>query len=59
MSGLRGAVEIEGLPRAVQLTFSKQISGHIAEREIPEADLSGVDDHLVENLMPFQREGIK
>ena len=29
------------------------------EPSIPEADLSAVDEELVETLLPFQREGVK
>ncbi|XP_004641407.1 SWI/SNF-related matrix-associated actin-dependent regulator of chromatin subfamily A-like protein 1 [Octodon degus] len=53
-------VQLEPLPKTLTLAFASQLektSLHLTA-DIPEADLSGVDDKLVSNLMPFQRAGV-
>ncbi|KAL8607946.1 hypothetical protein ACOMHN_005501 [Nucella lapillus] len=55
ISGLKPAVQVEPLPKAVL-----QVFGGGGERGVvPQADLSQVDSTLVDSLMPFQREGVK
>lgn len=52
-------VQLEPLPKTLTLAFASQLektSLHLPDA--PEADLSGVDDKLVSNLMPFQRAGV-
>uniref|UniRef100_A0A8C5QN21 SWI/SNF-related matrix-associated actin-dependent regulator of chromatin subfamily A-like protein 1 n=1 Tax=Leptobrachium leishanense TaxID=445787 RepID=A0A8C5QN21_9ANUR len=52
-------VEIEPLPRFVVQAFAPQFEKtSLYTEESPEADLSNVDDVLVDNLMPFQMEGV-
>ncbi|CAH2305162.1 SWI SNF-related matrix-associated actin-dependent regulator of chromatin subfamily A 1 [Pelobates cultripes] len=52
-------VEIEPLPRCVVQAFGPQFEKtSLNHMESPEADLSKVDSTLVNNLMPFQREGV-
>ncbi|XP_004864673.1 SWI/SNF-related matrix-associated actin-dependent regulator of chromatin subfamily A-like protein 1 isoform X1 [Heterocephalus glaber] len=53
-------VQLEPLPKTVTLAFSSQLekTSLCLTADIPEADLSEVDDKLVSNLMPFQRAGV-
>ncbi|KAK3108769.1 hypothetical protein FSP39_015265 [Pinctada imbricata] len=55
---LGSAVVIEPLPKAIIQTFSAQLKGKYSSRDIPIADLSMVDNLLVNSLLPFQREGV-
>ncbi|KAM6178354.1 SWI/SNF-related matrix-associated actin-dependent regulator of chromatin subfamily A-like protein 1 [Rhynchocyon petersi] len=53
-------VQLDPLPKTVVLAFASQLektSLRLTE-DAPEADLSGVDPKLVNNLMPFQRAGV-
>lgn len=52
-------IQIAALPLAVTSTFSSHIQGKYKNKFIPQADLSRVDDKLVEALLPFQRDGVK
>ncbi|XP_037066192.1 SWI/SNF-related matrix-associated actin-dependent regulator of chromatin subfamily A-like protein 1 isoform X3 [Peromyscus leucopus] len=53
-------VRLDPLPKTVTLAFASQLekTSLNAQADVPEADLSGVDAKLVDNLMPFQREGV-
>ncbi|KAM5228871.1 SWI/SNF-related matrix-associated actin-dependent regulator of chromatin subfamily A-like protein 1 [Ctenodactylus gundi] len=53
-------VQLEPLPKTLTLAFASQLekTSLSPTADIPEADLSGVDDKLVSNLMPFQRAGV-
>lgn len=53
-------VHLEPLPKTLTLAFASQLekTSLCLTADIPEADLSGVDDKLVSNLMPFQRAGV-
>ncbi|XP_005395742.1 PREDICTED: SWI/SNF-related matrix-associated actin-dependent regulator of chromatin subfamily A-like protein 1 [Chinchilla lanigera] len=53
-------VQLEPLPKTLTLAFASQLEKTSLQltADIPEADLSGVDDKLVSNLMPFQRAGV-
>ena len=51
---LGSSVKIEPLPKTVLDLLKRDPS-----KQIPEADLSKVDDKLVNALLPFQREGVK
>ncbi|XP_053374733.1 SWI/SNF-related matrix-associated actin-dependent regulator of chromatin subfamily A-like protein 1 isoform X2 [Mercenaria mercenaria] len=55
---LHPAVDIEPLPRAITTTFSAQIKGENPPKHAPIADLSRVEQSLVNSLMSFQREGV-
>lgn len=48
-------IQIAGLPKAVIQIFRKNSS---SEKAVDNIDLSNIDPHLVESLMPFQREGV-
>ncbi|CAK9809883.1 SWI/SNF-related matrix-associated actin-dependent regulator of chromatin subfamily A-like protein 1 [Anthophora plagiata] len=48
-------VQIVGLPRVILQIFRNNSS---SEKAIDNIDLSDIDPHLVESLMPFQREGV-
>ncbi|NWR46945.1 SMAL1 protein, partial [Regulus satrapa] len=52
------SVEVEPLPEAVIKSFAAQLQRSPSQRDIPDADLSGVDSKIVTSLMPFQREGV-
>lgn len=54
-------VRLDPLPKTVTLAFASQLekTSLNAQADVPEADLSGVDAKLVDNLMPFQREGVR
>lgn len=53
-------VQLEPLPKTLTLAFASQLekTSLCLQADVPEADLSGVDDKLVSNLMPFQRVGV-
>ncbi|KAM6152908.1 SWI/SNF-related matrix-associated actin-dependent regulator of chromatin subfamily A-like protein 1 [Erethizon dorsatum] len=53
-------VQLEPLPKTLTLAFASQLekTSLCLTADIPEADLSGVDNKLVSNLMPFQRAGV-
>ncbi|XP_070210703.1 SWI/SNF-related matrix-associated actin-dependent regulator of chromatin subfamily A-like protein 1 [Littorina saxatilis] len=56
VSGLRPAIQVEPLPKAIVQVFGRKAG---ADRPIiPQADLVQVDDILASSLMPFQREGV-
>ncbi|XP_053453456.1 SWI/SNF-related matrix-associated actin-dependent regulator of chromatin subfamily A-like protein 1 isoform X1 [Nycticebus coucang] len=53
-------VQLDPLPTTLTLAFASQMqktSPH-PMADVPEADLSQVDDKLLSNLMPFQRTGV-
>uniref|UniRef100_H0WJS4 SWI/SNF-related matrix-associated actin-dependent regulator of chromatin subfamily A-like protein 1 n=1 Tax=Otolemur garnettii TaxID=30611 RepID=H0WJS4_OTOGA len=53
-------VQLDPLPMTLTLAFASQMqktSPH-PTADVPEADLSQVEDKLVSNLMPFQRTGV-
>ncbi|XP_064647797.1 SWI/SNF-related matrix-associated actin-dependent regulator of chromatin subfamily A-like protein 1 [Lineus longissimus] len=51
-------VTVEALPAMVRAVFSTQLGGKYPPVHIPVADLSNVEESLVQTLMPFQREGV-
>ncbi|XP_068102189.1 SWI/SNF-related matrix-associated actin-dependent regulator of chromatin subfamily A-like protein 1 [Hyperolius riggenbachi] len=52
-------VEVEPLPRPVVQAFAPQFEKtSLTLPEVPDADLSSVDEKLVSSLMPFQRDGV-
>ncbi|XP_043934163.1 SWI/SNF-related matrix-associated actin-dependent regulator of chromatin subfamily A-like protein 1 [Protopterus annectens] len=52
-------LELEPLPRAVIQAFATQFEKTQSKQtNIPDANLSEVDPEIVQNLMPFQREGV-
>ncbi|XP_030065569.1 SNF2 related chromatin remodeling annealing helicase 1 isoform X1 [Microcaecilia unicolor] len=53
------SLEVEPLPKAVIQTLVSQFEKTSTDpASVPEAELSMVDSKLVNNLMPFQREGV-
>jgi hypothetical protein len=56
---LKPAVDIEPFPKAILATFSAQIRGDDCPKVTSIADLSRVEQSLVNSLMSFQREGVK
>lgn len=53
-------VQLDPLPKTLTLAFASQLEKtSLGPADVPEADLSGVDEKLVSNLMPFQRAGVK
>ncbi|XP_041366141.1 SWI/SNF-related matrix-associated actin-dependent regulator of chromatin subfamily A-like protein 1 [Gigantopelta aegis] len=58
VEALKPHVSIEPLPKAVLQIFSSQLRGEYTDCHIAAADLSKVDQGLVDSLMPFQREGV-
>lgn len=56
---LRPSVEIEPFPKHVLQVFSSHIKEKQPPRTIPPADLSKVDQGLVDALLPFQRTGVE
>ena len=60
VSGLRPAIQVEPLPRAVLQVFGAKARPDSEDATvIPQADISQVDPILVNSLMPFQQEGVK
>lgn len=55
---LKPTVDIEPLPQGILTAFTTQFIGESPLREIPTADLSRVEQSLVNSLMSFQREGV-
>nr|XP_008120503.1 PREDICTED: SWI/SNF-related matrix-associated actin-dependent regulator of chromatin subfamily A-like protein 1 isoform X2 [Anolis carolinensis] len=52
-------VELEPLPKPVVQVFASQFGKSVLKAaDVPEADLSEVEPHVVNSLMPFQREGV-
>lgn len=52
-------IAVEGLPKAVTLTFLKTTPGTLKEMPTSEINLNSVDHKLVGALMPFQQEGVR
>nr|XP_060629862.1 SWI/SNF-related matrix-associated actin-dependent regulator of chromatin subfamily A-like protein 1 isoform X3 [Anolis sagrei ordinatus] len=52
-------VELEPLPKPVIQVFASQFGKSVLKAaDVPEADLSEVEPHVVNSLMPFQRGGV-
>ncbi|XP_033761887.1 SWI/SNF-related matrix-associated actin-dependent regulator of chromatin subfamily A-like protein 1 [Pecten maximus] len=56
---LRPSVEIEPFPKHILQVFSSHIKGKYSTRTIASADLSKIDQGLVDALLPFQRTGVE
>jgi len=56
---LKPAVEVEPLPKPLQVVFAAQIKGANPYTDVPIANISRVEQSLVNSLMSFQREGVK
>ncbi|XP_033228267.1 SWI/SNF-related matrix-associated actin-dependent regulator of chromatin subfamily A-like protein 1 isoform X2 [Belonocnema kinseyi] len=51
----RSDIKVTGLPKFTKETFEKLID----QKDENKIDLSGIDEVLLESLLPFQREGIR